>query len=177
MTDVGSLGEAIAGSAAVVALVYAGRQLRLTRTLERDRLFASLRTRINSRDFQVLWAESRDTLGVPTAEHTATWETFCSSDAAEQAHYVEVMNFVEELAFLHNRRSIDPAEVREFIGDVLLEYWGEVRWFVRLYRAQFDSLAFVEWERMNESLRSPPTKLRLGSAWRTGDLFGDLSSP
>lgn len=172
LTDVADVGEGVAGLAAVGALLYAGQQLRQTRKLARERVVSSYLERLNTPAFYDQMSESRDKLTVPETHREWRWRSFVGASKREQQAYFLVMNLFEELATLYNDNLLDRGATKRLLGDVSLDYWFEVSWFVDRYRDAFDPLALTEWSKMNAQLESERSLLQLRCPWHVDGIFG-----
>lgn len=164
LSDIGNIGEAATAVGVIAAVVVGGRELRLRRKLERKAAVTSFVEKINSKHVLSLISWSVDYWGVAEDLREARWHEWRARSRPEQHDAFLAMNVFESLGAMYNDKLLDRRTVRRLLGDISLDYWSQVRWFVKRYQ-ELDREALVEWERMNEDLaRSRPAALAADGA-------------
>jgi hypothetical protein len=123
--------------AAVVQLVVLRRRAR------EDRTYAYFRRYVD-------WDFSRH---VSAAIDHARWGNLKALTQVQRDELMLVANFFDELAAHFVRRRLDRRLTAEHFGPLSAHYYKRFAWFVREFQTR-DPKAFVEWEKMNEELKS-----------------------
>ena len=151
-TDVAQL---VTAATAVVALGYAGFQIRVTRNLARQTLVYNYMDRLNSAEMIPLITATRDFFDVPDEDRTQKFKEFWDLPRCDRQMLLLPLNTFEELGGMYNKKMLDSDAVKRLLRSTSISYWREFEWVITKVRNDRNApRAWVEWEQMNESLEA-----------------------
>jgi hypothetical protein len=148
-------GAKLAGIAGGVALLYAGYQVRVTRSLAKQNLAYAYFERFSRYSLKEPYAEAKG-FAFPhpsgQADAQARWEEFQHWEREEPGKVrdlIFIFNFFEELGGLYKQGAVDRRIVNDYLGKFALQFWDELDWFIPRIRRARSSTLFEDWEAMS----------------------------
>jgi hypothetical protein len=148
-------GAKLAGIAGGIALVYAGYQVRVTRSLAKQNLAYAYFERFSRYSLEEPYAVAKD-FAFPhpadQAEAQARWERFErweSEEPKKTRDLIFIFNFFEELGGLYKQGAVDRRIVNDYLGKFALQFWDELDWFIPRIRRARSSTLFEDWEALS----------------------------
>lgn len=141
--------QIVTAAAAVVALAYAGFQIRVTRGIARRELVYNYFEKFSEAEMIKLISDTRNFWQVEPRRQGERWREFNQKDREKRGMLVLLPNLLEEVASLYNGNLLDKDVTAKTLGAAAEAYWVEAQWFVERARAQRDNpRVYAEWERM-----------------------------
>ncbi|HUB36143.1 MAG TPA: hypothetical protein VL972_04910 [Solirubrobacteraceae bacterium] len=139
----GDIGLLVTAGAALVALVYAAIEVRISRTHARLKRVYDYADRFNRPKTLAAGAKYRDYWENHSAED---WENL---PRAKRLELMMLPNLIEEVAFLYNRRLLDRAVAAELLGVYVEDLWSASSRQIQELRMRRNRPGlFSEWEEM-----------------------------
>jgi hypothetical protein len=152
-------GAKLAGIAGGIALLYAGYQVRVTRSLAKQNLAYAYFERFSRYSLEEPYAVAK-AFAFPhprdQAEATARWDEFQAweqDDPKKFRDLIFIFNFFEELGSLYNDGAVDRRIVNDYLGKFALQFWDSLDWFIVRFRGAHSSTQFEDWEAMSKLVK------------------------
>jgi hypothetical protein len=141
--DAGAIGTA---AAAAAGLVYAGRQVKLTRSIARIEMVYRYMDRLNDRAFVLHIAEARNFWIANADAREERWKQWLEFPRGKRHEIVVPLNVFEEMAGMYMNKILDRQAARDMLGStsLLLASAGRTVWHV-LVQIGNACTTFVQW--------------------------------
>lgn len=152
-------GGKLAGIAAGIAVLYAGYQVRLTRTVAKQTLGYQYFERFSRYSLQDPYATAKEfSLSRPAdkAEEQRRWEEFKrwgDEDPKKVRDILFIFNFFEELGGAYKHGTVDRRFINEYLGRFALSFWKGLDWFIRRIRKDRTETLFEDWDAMCQAVQ------------------------
>jgi hypothetical protein len=193
--DVANLAQIILAGAAVLALLGAAVQIRVTRTIAKRQLAYEYLRRFSGQEMLELtnklrefWKETRPAATDPrrrwarcwaprggrghglVAPGASRWGAFEGLEPRERAQILVVPNLIEEIGALYNRRRLDRDVVALALGVMVELLWVECQALVKGGQADRGEWVYSEWAEMQADTRErrerAHNKIRRRRTWK-----------
>ncbi len=147
-------GSKLAGIAAGIAVVYAGYQIRLTRTVAKQTLGYQYFERFSRYSLESPYAMAKEfSLSPPTSatEEQRRWDEFKYWEKHEPqkvSDLIFIFNFFEELGGVYKHGAVDRGVINEYLGRFALGFWKQLGWFIHRIREDRTKTLFEDWDAM-----------------------------
>jgi hypothetical protein len=148
-------GGKLAGVAAGIAVLYAGYQVRLTRSIAKQTLSYQYFERFSKYSLEDSYVRAKTFVFPPPgdkAEEQRRWDRFKhweKSDPSKASDLIFILNFFEELGGVYKRGVVDRQVIREYLGKFAFAFWKQLDWFVpRIREDRSAPTLYEDWEAM-----------------------------
>jgi hypothetical protein len=157
LAGLGDIAQVVLAGAALVALVGAYAQLRVSHNAARRGRVYDYADMLGRHEWEAETVRCHEELPKFTAE------TFDALPLAEQLGWLRLPNLIEEIAYLYNCGVLDRDVAAELVGVYVERLWASCAKLLRELRAaEGRPRVFIEWERMQ------------GDTWRRRGVPGPL---
>jgi hypothetical protein len=146
--DLANLAQVVLAGAAVLALIGALVQIRVTRAIAKRQLAYEYLHRFNSLEILKLREELREFW------KQAEWDTFKALTHQERGRLLIVPNLIEELGGIYNRRRLDRDVAALALGVMVEVVWNECQGLIKGCRADRGEWIYREWDDMRTDTRA-----------------------
>jgi hypothetical protein len=158
-------GAKLAGIAGGAALLYAGYQVRVTRSLAKQNLAYAYFERFGRYSLTEPYAVAK-AFAFPhpsdQEEAEARWGEFEHWEREEPIKVrdlIFIFNFFEELGGLYRQGAVDRRTVNDYLGKFALQFWDELDWFIPRIRKARSPTLFEDWEAMSKIVKRERARL------------------